>query len=195
MTGTELIALIRRDFGELEELTVTDEAIERWVNQALQTLYQFLPLDELRPLWDSRLLVLEDGEVEVNETDDRIIAVTVDDTPVMQVSLDVIQNIDISPLFVPLTPVWARETRKLWVRPKDIEEVTLTHVDPPTPISDFSQELDWPPRKWVGVLSDLTVSSAYAQEEDVEQASWYYQRALQRIGEEVAEAKPQEQEA
>lgn len=78
-------------------------------------------------------------------------------------------------------PTFSLEGNSIHVRPTTIASVTVTYTNPPAEITNFTLEVTAVDEQWHWVIADLATAYAYAQEEDVQQASYYRQRAFQQI--------------
>lgn len=184
MTGEEIIERARVHFGEVDELTVTDETFQGWVNDALQELYTQLyisvPSSELRPLVREESLSFSSGAADVPEDWNRVVAVRSGGVDLHEVAPEVIAHIDTNRFFEPTQPVWATRDNTVWVRPQR-GSATVAYLAPPDVVTDFGAEIGAFSPKWHPALVWLVTSYAYAQEEDLAQADHYRGRYLRAV--------------
>jgi hypothetical protein len=171
MTGDEIIALARANFGESSPLTVSVQTAKDFLNAALQELYNDLPPERMKNRLTESVVVMTANQGPVENTWDRIIEVYVDDVPALQVPKDVIPNADHNSMFSPPVAIFHVDDKYVWVRPSGA--VKIVHVEPPGIIANFSSEVSVFSELWHSALALLTTSYMYAQEEDVTQAQHY----------------------
>ena len=180
MTGDEIIAQARLNFGEREAATLTDPEFEKWLNDALQelyrTLYLVLPDEELKFFLEESTETLVNGATSIPETWDRIADVRVEGNSITYLLPEHFPRIDSGKYFIPLVPVWTIHTDRIWVRPDDTPEIEVSYLERPSPITQFDTELTKVPHDWHPSLVWLVTSYAYAQEEDLQQAEHYRSR-------------------
>lgn len=195
MTGDDIIAEARRNFGETTALTLTDPDFQRWVNTAQREVYSLLPLNEVDVLAETTTVTLTSGKGDLPPTLDRLLSVTVADVPAYPVPLETIQAFDASPYFTPYAPAFTQDGESIWARSAagNPTSVTVTHVDPPAEITDFTAEVALP--KWHAVIVLLVTALAYAQEEDKGQAQHYRNEALALVNRGQGATVPEQESA
>lgn len=171
MTGDEIIALARANFGEETALTVSEQTSEDFVNAALQELYNDLPVERLKNLLTESTVTMASNKGPIDNAWDQVIEVYVDDLPAVMVPRDVIQNADHNSLFAPPIAICHVDNSHVWVRPSGT--VKIVHLDPPDAISDFTAEVTDFSELWHSAIAMLVTSYMYAQEEDSTQAQHY----------------------
>lgn len=193
MTGAEIIEAARLNFGEKTALSLEDADFQIFVNKAIQEVYQLLPNDQLRNLWAEGSLAISNGLGSIDAAWDRIVSVSEGDSPLLQVTPEMIRSMDISAYFEPLVSVWAVEIRHLWIRPSTILSVDVTHISPPDELTsgDFANEVTAINSTWHPAIIALTTAYAYAQEEDSAQADLYHTKAMTFLSSQI----PQEASA
>jgi hypothetical protein len=179
MTGNDIIAEARRNFGETTTLTLTDVDFQRWVNTALRNLYALLPLPELEVLAQESTVPLVAGRGPLPATLDHMLSVMVDGVPAEIVPMNTVQVIDRNPFFDTFVPIATTDGENLWVRPATAPAADITYIAPPPAITNFSAPVVLP--KWTSALVLFTTAFAYAQEEDKGQAQHYRNEALALI--------------
>lgn len=75
MTGDEIVALVRDNFGEQTAATVQDAEIQSWINAAIQELYTTLPPGELRDTIADSSVTITSGEGTIPSAADKILSV------------------------------------------------------------------------------------------------------------------------
>lgn len=179
MTGDEIIAEARTNFGETTELTVLTTTFENYVNTALRELYSLLSIAELEVLAQDSTVTVTAGKGPLPAELDHMLSVSVGGAPAQMVPIDVISTIDRSAFFETFVPVAASDGETLWVRPSATASAVVTHIDPPATITDFTADVALP--KWHAALVLFVTAFAYAQEEDKGQAQHYRNEALSLI--------------
>lgn len=180
LTGTEVIAEARRNFGETTALTLQDTDFQRWVNTALRELYEILPLPELVVLAETSPVTLIAGKGDLPSTLDHLLGVEVGGVSAIEAPRGAVEAIDANPYFVPFRHVFASDGEHLWVRgPSTPATVDVTFIQPPAKITDLAAAVVLP--KWHAPLVLLVTALAYAQEEDKGQAQHYRNEALALI--------------
>lgn len=177
MTGNEIIAEARLNFGEVTALTLSDADFEGWVNTALFELYELLNLSELEVLAQTSAVTLTSGKGPLPPDLDHLLSVQVDGAPAHLLGLEVPSIVDANPYLQPYAFVATHDGETLWVRGAGSPaSADVTYVAPPDRITDFTQAVVLP--KWHPVIVLLTTALAYAQEEDKGQAQHYRNEAL-----------------
>lgn len=172
MTGDEIIALARANFGEASPNTVSVQTAKDFLNSALQELYNDLPSSRMKNLIAEDSVALTSGQGLVVNTYDQVLEVYVDSLPAIQVPREVIRNSDHNDLFTSPVPIFYVDEKNLWVRPTT-GLAKIVHLDPPGVIADFTQEVSVFAELWHPALALLVTSYLYAQEEDTTQAAHY----------------------
>lgn len=181
MTGTEIIAQARLNFGETTALTLQDVDFEGWLATALGELYELLPADELLPLAETTSVPLDaTGNGTLPADLDRLLSAAQGGTPITEVTTAWVQAIDVNPFYAPVQRVFATDGENLWVRGPEVGvAVDVTHIDPPAAPTLLGSEVVLP--KWHPALVLFVTAFAYAQEEDKGQAQHYRNEALALI--------------
>lgn len=186
MTGNDIIALARLQFGEATALTLSDSDFQEWVNTALVELYNDLPISELRQLQSISTVSLTNGNGTFTTSWDRILAVLIDGVEIPQVPWTAIQWMDTFGYGRPEQAVWAQSGSNLAVRTPGTlpSSVSVRHMEP-LQVSNFASPLTISDR-WLAALAHLVTSYAYGQEEDHESAAMWRARYLSAVGKEAA---------
>ncbi len=179
MTGDQIRAEARANFGEPTAVSLADATVNSYINTALRELYNLLPLAELEVLAVDTTVALSAGKGKLPVKHDHLLAVSVAGVGAQVVPLDVISTIDRSAFFETFVPVAASDGENLWVRPTSHANCIVTEILPPADITDFTLAVILP--KWHAVLVLFTTAFAYAQEEDKGQAQHYRNEALALI--------------
>lgn len=181
MTGDEIVAEARLNFGELTALTIQDADLERWVNTALREVYSLLPVTELEVLAETSAVALTSGKGDLPAELDHLLSVAVNGTPAHPVPLEAVQAMDSNPYLAPYVPVFTQDGEALWAREQagSPASVDVTFIKPPAEVSNFASEVVLP--KWHAAVVLLVTALAYAQEEDKGQAQHYRNEALALI--------------
>lgn len=192
MKPIEVVQRARTHFGEEDANTILDITFKQWVNDAMKelygTLYLYFPPEELKPFISEDTQTVTDGAITVPDLWDQVLSVK-DSAGVLlyQLPPESIRAIDRHMMFTPTQKVWAQRDNVIWVRPDDIVEVTVSRLQPPTPLDttettgDFetdSADIEVFTPRWHQALVWLVTSYAYAQEEDLQQAEHYRGRFL-----------------
>ncbi len=106
MTGDEIIALARANFGEETPLTVSEDTSLDYLNVAAQELYNDLPPERMKNLLNEDEVVMASGQGPIDNTWDQVLEVYVDDVPAAMVPREVIGNADYNTLFAPHIPIF-----------------------------------------------------------------------------------------
>ena len=180
MTGNDIIAEARLNFGEPTALTLTDTDFQKWVNTALFELYELLNLSELEVLAETSTVTLTDGKGPLPADLDHMLSVQVANTPVHILGMDAPSVIDQNPYMAPYVFIGTTDGETLWIRGvTEPATADVTYIAPPDRITDFDQTVVLP--KWHPVIVLFTTAFAYAQEEDKGQAQHYRNEALALI--------------
>lgn len=192
MTPQEIIDRVRTHFGEREALTLQDEELREWMDQAVRELILDLPAHELRDIAEVRSLgdgldevVGLDGTYEIPDDVYHVTSVYQDEySPMRRVSPQVINQIDEGGgYFTPAVPCFAHAADRLLVRPVEQGGYAEVLVEPPLlTAGDMDNELDTVPAVWHPAIVLKLTSYAYAQEEDQPQAQFYEQAYEKSIG-------------
>lgn len=181
MTGNEIIAEARTNFGERTALMFSDAEFEAWLNSAVRETYNLLPLAELEVLAETATVTLTDGVGPLPATLDHLLSVQVDNVPCQLVITDDVGVIDANPFMTPYVPVATADGEDLWVRHTfPVPSAQVTFIQPPSTITDFTAEVVLP--KWHAAMVLFVTGFAYAAEEDIGQAQHYRNTALALIG-------------
>lgn len=175
MTGDEIVAQARTAFGETTALTLTDDQLKAFLNQAVQELYGWLPPTENLPsIAVDEVVIDAAGQGVIPDTWDKVLEVSDSTGPLVRVDQTAVANIDRLGRYIqPDSPVWSYDGENLNVRPTTAGSVEVTHTEPPAPLTTFGSEITSIPRHYHQSLIHLVTSLAYAQEEDAEQAATY----------------------
>lgn len=184
MSPDEIVALARVQFGEETALTVSDESAYEFFNMAVMDMYEDLPPDRLKPLMTTESIILTSGKGDIDDAWDKILEVYVDSKPSQAVPRPVIQSHDYSEYFTSPVPIYYLDDTHIWVRPEG-STCEVVVLNPPslvdTATGDATDYTDFDDI-WHTALADLVTSYMYAQEEDAQQASLYYNSYSQKLG-------------
>ena len=98
MTVADIIREARTNFGELEALTLSDDAFIDWINTSLDTVYALLPEGELIPeLAETHSVQLSGGKGDLPADLDSLLAVRVGTVPATEVPHELIERLDRDP--------------------------------------------------------------------------------------------------
>lgn len=180
MTGDQILAEVRLNFGEATALTLTDADIQGWINTALFELYELLPLAELEVLAETATVALTNGKGPLPADLDHLLSVQVGDSAAQLVPTEVPALVDVNPYMTPYVFVAATDGETLWIRGfTEPATADVTFIAPPDRITDFTASVILP--KWHPVVVLFATGFAYAQEEDKGQAQHYRNEALALI--------------
>lgn len=181
MTGNEIIAQVRRNYGDADVNFIPDAALEGWLNQAVQEVYTFLPPSDMRECIESDSVAINasTGRGTIPDTWDHIVSVygSTDGELIRLPSHFTNSMANLSAYFTPDAGGYAIDGNQLLVTPFDIGTVTVQYLAQPDEITDFSSEVAGVPTRYHPTLVDWVTSLAYASEEDAQQASFYANRA------------------
>lgn len=180
MTGDEIIALARADFGEAAPLTISADTSKEYLNRAQYELFQDLPPERQKANLLEEAVTATTGQGTITNTWDRIVEVYVNDVPAAPVGREVISNADYGTLFAPSIPVFHIDNSHVWVRPVG-GTVKVVHLNPPNRITDTTVAVTSFREQWHRAMAFLITSYMYAQEEDTPQAAHYRAEYTQYI--------------
>lgn len=186
MTGDEVVALVRENYGDADNNFLDTADIESWVNEALQQVYNFLPAGDMREVVNETAIALTSGRGDIPSTWDKVVSIYTTSegelVPMPSHITNSIQafggNID---YFTPDVAGYSIDGNEILVTPNTISSVTAQYLVQPDEITDFTAEITSIPHRYHFVLGDWATSLAYAAEEDIEQASYYQSRAERSI--------------
>lgn len=183
MTGDEIVAQVRVNYGDADNNYLSDAEIKTWLNQAVQDLYTILPDTDIRDATQEATISLTSGRGDLPSTWDRLISVYSTNGELVLVPSHVTQAANnLGSYFVPDVEVYSIDGNEISVQPLTVASVTAQYTQEPAEITVFTTEITDIPRRYHGVLTDMTTALAYASEEDAEQYALYQQRAISTIG-------------
>lgn len=168
----EVITRARDLFGETAALTLTDDTLRLWVNDAIKDLYDEAPPTEFRDLISQDSLALSSGSAQITDGWDRILEVLDSDGLFLHpVAPEAVQAIDLGTFWEPMVNVYALTQREIMVRPTTITSVLINHQEPPSLIESADTATDIETliginARWHTLLVSRLTYWMYAQEED-----------------------------
>lgn len=197
MNGYEVIQAAKEHFGETSASLYDDAIWESWARQALLDTYAILPPEYWRQRIANANITLVGGTGAVPDEVDVILdARTSGGVALHLVPPQAIRQMDANPLLAapPDAPVYCVQGKDIFVRPSTTATSVMYQTPPDVEAISFSMSeadlADLPevllPSRFHPALIHRVVAYAYAQEEDIEQASYYlnlWNRGLPRAEE------------
>lgn len=179
MTGNEVIALVRANYGDAANNFLGTTDLQSWLNQALQEVYTFLPSGDMREVVQQSAIALTSGRGDIPSTWDRVVSIF---TAALGEAINMPSHVinaqrSLSDFFIPDAFGFSIDGNEILVTPDTVTSVTAQYLVQPTKITNFASEIAGIPTRYHPMLVDWTTSLAYASEEDVQQASFYADRA------------------
>lgn len=181
MTGEQVIAVIRANYGDADNNYLATADLQQWVNQGVRDVYNLLPPGDPRDSIEQDTVTLTSGRGDLPDSWDRIVSVFTADGEAIQVPSSVAEvGVNLGAYFVPDVTTYAIDGNEIVVTPTTEPSVTVQYTVEPTDLTDFTNQIPLP-RRYHTVVADIATSLAYASEEDAEQATWYLQRAVASV--------------
>lgn len=179
MTGDEAVTMVRQNYGDQYLNFWTTAEVRRWVNEALQAVYTFLPAGDMREVVQEDTIALTSGRGDIPSTWDKVVSIytAADGELVPMPNHFANATANISSYFTPDLAGYAIDGNEIVVTPAATTEVTAQYLVQPDEITDFTAEITSIPLRYHYAMTDWATSLAYASEEDVQQSNAFLSRA------------------
>lgn len=182
MTGDELVAIVRENYGDADNNFLDTAAIKDWINEAIQQVYTFLPAGDMREVVNETSISLTSGRGDIPSTWDKVVSIyTTDEGELVEMPSHITNAVDAfgssTDYFTPDIAGYSLDGNEILVTPATISSVTAQYLVEPDEVTTFTSEITGIPLRYHFAVADWATSLAYASEEDMEQASFYQTRA------------------